>query len=627
VPDRPAGRGDKTLEVTVTISDVPGRTVPTVANVVGVETPDTLLYDPRTQALTVDAPRAASGFTYTLTMAAPPGAAELKQAPQPPAALREFLVAPQTPAAVDALLAKAPEENLFDRLQFVRDSLYANVVAAGVGQPVDLPAERVADLLAGGEGTPYEITAAEVLLARWAGVPARIGYGYYGGDKVEGQQNTWSVRPVHGAMWLEAYFEGYGWVPIIGTPPKAKASLSDDEKRTDSSVRPTDEIALIVYVPIKLPTFRLLFEYVRFWAVRVLPAGLAIVLLLAGYPGLLKVLRRARRRRWARARGPAERLAVAYAEMRDLANDYNFGDPMHTPLEFVDDLHPDDEHRELAWLVTRGIWGDLSRDLQPRDAELAEDMSDSVMRRLRRANGGLPRVVAFASRASLRDPYTAEIPNLWWPRWRAAPHRVDGRKKGARARRLLPTGAAALAIITMLSGCSQHVDLTSTGAASLPNPIVPGQLDGYVFTPEPELEKAYARPDSLVAAGRVFTIHEGPNVQGSLQVGSFKAGLRGSEDEVREGVVSTLGTGRMQLVRIGADRVYVGQTPDQHFLLWLPPSGSYYQLLALRKAFTNGPQLMSSILAAQHGSSHGARTRLVPPVDVRRSLDLEGRVK
>ena len=32
----------------------------------------------------------------------------------------------------------------------------------------------------GATATPYEIVAAEALLARWAGVPARIGFGFDG---------------------------------------------------------------------------------------------------------------------------------------------------------------------------------------------------------------------------------------------------------------------------------------------------------------------------------------------------------------------------------------------------------------------------------------------------------------
>lgn len=625
VVDRPVGRDGRTLAVTFTVSDVPGQTIPGVANAVDLQVDEPVNYDPRTQVLTVTAPRARPGLTYTLTMAAPPVAADLQKSEPPPERLAEFLVAPEPPAEVDRLLASAPTGNPFDRLQFVRNSLYANVVAAGAGEPVDLPPRRVAELLAGGEGTPYEITAAEVLLARWAGVPARIGYGYFGGDQIKDADDTWSIRPAHGAMWLEAYFEGHGWVPIIGTPPKAKASLSDDEKREDPSVRATDEIALIVYVPIKLQTFQLLFEIVRFWAVRVLPIVIAAVLAYAFYPALLRLARRTWRRRWAHARGPAERVAVAYTELRDLCNDYNFGDVMHTPLEFVGDFRPDAEHRELAWLVTRAIWGDLARDLRDRDAEIAEELSASLVRRLKRANNGVPRLIALASRASLKHPYTAEVPNLWPRRIRLS---LRGRvRSGARRlRRLLPARATATLVLVLAlasGGCTQTIDLTTSGATTLPDPVVPAALGDYVFEEEPDLAAAYERPDSLVAEGAVYTIHDGPNVQGSLQVGVFKAGLRGIESEVRQGVVATLGTGSMELTRVGSNRVYVGATPDQHFLLWVAPTGTHYQLLALRREFDEGPQLMSSILAFQQGESDGAAP-LVPVPDPRRMLHLEG---
>ena len=626
VTEAPAGRDGQTIDVAFTVSDVPGRTIPTVANAVDVEIDEPITYDPRTQVLTVAAPRARPGLTYTVTMAAPPAAAELQESPAPSERLAEFLVAPETPAEIDRLLDSAPTGNLFDRLQFVRNTLYANVVAAGAGEPVDLPPRRVAELLAGGEGTPYEITAAEVLLARWAGVPSRIGYGYFGGDEVEDADDTWSVRPAHGAMWLESYFEGHGWVPIIGTPPKAKASLSDDEKREDPTVRATDEIALIVYVPIKLPTFQLLFEIVRFWAVRIVPIVAALLFAFAFYPGLLKLARRTRRRRWAGRHGPAERIGVAYAELRDLCNDYNFGDVIHTPLEFVQDFQPDAEHRELAWLVTRAIWGDLSRDLRPRDAEIAEELSTSLVRRLKRANNGIPRLIALASRASLKDPYTTEVPNLW-PQRRRERRRARTRVPlRARMRRLLPARIASMLVLAITlfgGGCTQTIDLTTSGTAAIPDPVVPVELGDYVFKEERELASAYDRPDSLVSGGVVFTIHDGPNVQGSLQVAAFKEGLRGVEAEVREGVLSSLGAGRMELTRIGTDRVYVGETPDQHFLLWMDPEGTHFQLLALRRAFDRGPELMSSILAFQRGDEDDGAP-LVPVPDPRRMLHLEG---
>ena len=68
-------------------------------------------------------------------------------------------------------------------------------------------------MLNGARANPYEITEAEALLARWAGLPSRIGYGWYGGVVKDG----WvELHPIHGSTWLEVWFQGYGWVPIVG---------------------------------------------------------------------------------------------------------------------------------------------------------------------------------------------------------------------------------------------------------------------------------------------------------------------------------------------------------------------------------------------------------------------------
>jgi hypothetical protein len=629
----PAGRDGKTLTATFTISDVPGRTVPNVQNPLRVESNAGLQYDPRTQAFQVKDPRARSGTRYTITFPAPPDAAQLKAAPAPGPRLKEFLVAPEPPVAVDDLLRRAPTTNAFDRLQFVRNAYYTKVVAAGAGEPKDVSAQRVAELLAGGEGTPYEITAGEVLLARWAGVPARIGYGYYGGEKADPKDknnHTLSIRPAQGAMWLEAYFEGYGWVPIVGTPPKAKASLNDKDKRKDPSVKATDELALIVYVPIKEPSFKLLFEVVRYWALRVVPLVVGLILLVVFYTGFIKMLRRGRRRRWAARGGPAERVTVAYAEFRDVANDYNFGNPIHTPLEFLLDLAPDDEHTELAWLVTRGLWGDLSRDLRPEDAVVAEQLAASLTKRLRRANGGLPLVIAFASRASLQDPYTREIPNLWASttlRSRIAGRlrrRPGGRRRRWRGllQRRLPSAASALILLFFLSSCGQAVDLSATTSA-LPAKLVPARIGDITFVREQPLEKAFARAGSLVDAGRVFSLHEGPNVQGSLQAAAFKGGLRDRQREVRDGLLANIGAGLFRLTRIGSERIYVMETREQKIYVWFAPTGRYYELMATRSAFTGSDRLFLGVLAYQRGQDAIDPSQIVPPPDPRRGLDPE----
>src|SRR5207302_8101187 len=111
-----------------------------------------------------------------------PTGAQLSAAPGTvPDSLKEFLTAPPVPTDVAALMAKAPQ-GVYARLQYLRAALYTHFTAAGQGKPTDVSAERVVQLLHGGTGNPYELSASEALLARWAGIPSRIGFGYYNGQ-------------------------------------------------------------------------------------------------------------------------------------------------------------------------------------------------------------------------------------------------------------------------------------------------------------------------------------------------------------------------------------------------------------------------------------------------------------
>ena len=49
---------------------------------------------------------------------------------------------------------------------------------------------------------------------------------------------------------------------------------------------------------------------------------------------------------------------------------------------------------ELAWLVTRALWGDLQRDLRDEDVVFAEEAAASLRRRLRGAQPMYNRVLA-----------------------------------------------------------------------------------------------------------------------------------------------------------------------------------------------------------------------------------------
>jgi hypothetical protein len=374
-------------------------------------------FDPRTQVFRARRGAAGDGFTYTVEAARLPNGTELRApAGAVPAAIRRFTNVPDPPIEVSALLAAAPT-NPFERLQSLRARLYSKVVAAGSGVPVDVPPARVVAMLRGGDATPYEIVAAEALLARWSGLPARIGYGFNGGRPVDGAQE---FRPRDGANWLEVYLGDQGWVPILGTPPKARSSLTTDPKNQKPTIRPSDELTLQVYLPLESPNPLQLFQVVRYWAKVAAPFVAGAALLVTMFPWPLKLWRGRRRRRWAAAAGLSGRIAVAYAELRDTAIDLGIGGATSTPLDFLDATVEDEEHEELAWLVTRALWGDLCRDLREEDAVAAEALASSLRRRLIGAQSALARLTGAVSKASLRSPFDAGLPNSWPRRRRRA---------------------------------------------------------------------------------------------------------------------------------------------------------------------------------------------------------------
>ncbi len=602
--------GSKTFTATFTLADSSGKVLPTLANPVAVASGPAVDYDPRTQSVRVTGTRPRSGTSYRVVAQLPPSGAELTKAGLPGPAQQEFLAVPPPPPAVSELLADAPQ-NAFARLQFVRRAYFAKVVAAGAGKPVDVPPSRVAEMLDGQPATPYEITAGEVLLARWAGVPARIGYGYFGGQAIKGSPGTVEIRPRNGATWLEAHFTGAGWVPIVGTPPQARVTLNKDQQNADPSVRASKDLALITYVPVRLQSVQLLYVLVRYYASIALPllAGLGLLAFLL--PAAVKRVRRTARLRAAARLGAQARVAAAYTELRDAATDLAIGNPAMSPVEFADSVEPDAEHRELAWLVTRGLWGDLSRDLQEQDVEAAETMSRSVARRLRSAQPGFSRLAAAASRSSLITPWTRELPALW------PAERRSGR------RRLLPVAGV---VVLVLAGGATAVGLSGgtplpTGPA-LPARVAPTALGDLRFQPELVAQRAFAAAGdtSLAEDGRVFSIRQGDVVQGSLQVAGLKPEVDVRANKVRQQVLAGLGSGRFTPARIGEERVYRVRLSEQTLLLAFAPNGRSYTLMVTRSAFRDPERVFSALLAYARGEDTPSLqgTTDVPVPDPRR---------
>jgi hypothetical protein len=348
------------------------------------------------------------GVTYDVGFATLPTPEQLRAAPAPGDEMEEFLQAPEPPARVRALLSRAPSANLWDRLDVLRKRLLDTVVSTGGGLPKAVPPARVDGMLFGNhDATPFEIVAAQALLARWAGVPARIGYGFDGGETVTPTRRE--VHPKHGSLWLEVNFRGFGWLPVTGLPKRAKQSLGQNQETLEAQLIPGDQIAIEIFVPLKVPTPALLFKRLQAVAAIAVPVLALVGLVWVLWPAVYKMRMRARRRAWAFLAGPHARIAAAYAEFRDLATDLGVGDPQATPIAFLERVVPDEEHVELAWLVTRALWGDLSGADTPDHALAAEELSRSLRRRIFEAQPFTIRGIAAVSRLSMRDPFAPEL--------------------------------------------------------------------------------------------------------------------------------------------------------------------------------------------------------------------------
>jgi hypothetical protein len=415
---------DATISVSITVRDLGDSSVlpslPTTTNLVA--GPAGVVFDPRAGVFRMSEGRVPAGATYELLLPRYPTADELRDSQTADApAFEETLEVPRPPAVVADLLATAPPEP-WARLATVRKALYDVVIAAGAGAPTDVTNETVERLLTGNhEGTPFEIVAVEALLARWAGVPSRIGFGF-DGLNVEGEEGIRTVRPKNAAQWLEVHFAGFGWIPLIETPEQAKATLdSDPNARFDTQIQPSDDVAVEIYLPVEIRDPRQLFELVRARLLQALPWAVAAFTIWFTYPAAAKALRRHRRRRWAATRGPRAQVVTEYAEFRDAATDLGVGDPFDTPLEYLLRVQDDAQHAELAWLVARVLYGDMSSTCTADDARAAEEMAGSLRRRMARAQPVQTRAMAVISRSSLRRPYSTELPTV-------APLRVRHRR-------------------------------------------------------------------------------------------------------------------------------------------------------------------------------------------------------
>jgi hypothetical protein len=234
-------------------------------------------------------------------------------------------------------------------------------------------------------------------------------------------------------------------------------------------------------------------------------------------------------------------------------------------------------------------------------------MLRSLTRRLRATHPPSSRVLAFTSRVSLRAPYTADIPNPW-PAW-ARDHRL--RRLVRRARRAGATTAAVLVLVLVMSACARAPEVGVGTPGALPDPIAPARLGSLTVEREPVAEDAFALAGdaSLVETGRIYTLRDGPSVEGYLEVAAFRAGVDTLDPDVRRALLRSIGAGTFALERIGDERAWVQELPEQRMMLAFADDGGSMTLLVTRRAFDDADAIFTDLVRYQRGDPTGGRAR------------------
>lgn len=271
--------------------------------------------------------------------------------PDFPPNVDRFLQLPdEVPAILTSTLAEVTAErtNAYDKAfaiqQFLRSTAFIYSVEAPVDDGYDGDGfDVIAKFLEKKSGYCVHFSSAMAILARMAGIPARVSLGYLPGDRIVGADArlSYTVGTDDLHAWPELYFAGIGWVPFEPTPGRgvvpdyARAptngadgrgggdvAASERQQSEQGPVAPVDTSSTAGGAAVQPPS----------------PAALTgaslVLLLLLSAPASVRLVRRRVRLRALRA-GRAGPL-TAWREISDTAQDHGIPvTEMDTPRAFA----------------------------------------------------------------------------------------------------------------------------------------------------------------------------------------------------------------------------------------------------------------------------------------------------
>jgi transglutaminase-like putative cysteine protease len=350
-----------------------------------------------------------------------------------PPNVERFLELPdEIPTILTDTLAEitADTDNAYDTAfaiqQYLRGSPFLYSVEAPVDDGYDGDGfDVIAEFLEKKSGYCVHYSSAMAILARMADIPARVSLGYLRGDRVIGADTrlTYAVGTDDLHAWPELYFSGVGWVPFEPTPGRGEVpAYARAESTTDgrnlpgagASERVPGEQAPVAPGVTTSPTGG---GAVEPPSAGVLTGAALVLLLILGFPGIVRSFRRRGRTRALRS-GRAGPL-TAWREISDAAQDH--GMPVSasdTPRAFAAvvaglPFRPS-EREALASLldaVERVRFADPDRATLRLVGPSLADNTETVLDAVRRSAAIPDRIRATIAPASVLSPvYRGRIP-------------------------------------------------------------------------------------------------------------------------------------------------------------------------------------------------------------------------
>src|SRR5581483_10502008 len=127
---------------------------------------------------------------------------------------------PEVRDLVDRLTKDKATE--YDRVRALYDYFsQKNGFAYALTVPEGSSGQKITDFLENKRGFCQQYAAALAWMARAAGIPSRVAFGFTRGSNYSGGVYTLTNHNLH--AWTEIYFDGYGWVPFDATPSASVA--------------------------------------------------------------------------------------------------------------------------------------------------------------------------------------------------------------------------------------------------------------------------------------------------------------------------------------------------------------------------------------------------------------------